>query len=171
MTSNQPWAKQATEDRGAAMPAALFRLHAQAVFAVCLANTRNYHDAEDVAQAVFVKAIAKISSLREAARARAWLLQVARRECIDFHRRRKRAEPLLEEPLTRPPSGSVLGEHLHEAISKLPQNYREAIALYYLDGRNCSSVAVSLGTTATAVRQRLVRARAMLHDLLQEEQT
>ena len=43
----------------------LFRLHAQAVFAVCLANTQNYHDAEDVMQAVFLKAIAKTASLRE----------------------------------------------------------------------------------------------------------
>jgi RNA polymerase sigma-70 factor (ECF subfamily) len=151
------------------MPAALFRSHAQAVFAVCLANTQNYHDAEDAMQAVFLKAIAKTSTLREPARARAWLLQVARRTCIDFHRRRKPAEPLLDEPSTPPTSGNVLGERLHEAIQKLPQNYREAIVLYYLDGRNCSGVAASLGTTEPAVRQRLVRARAMLHDLLQEE--
>jgi RNA polymerase sigma-70 factor (ECF subfamily) len=171
MGPNRPRAEPAADDRGTATPAALFRAHAQAVLAICLANTRNYHDAEDIMQAVFLKTIAKASSLREPARVRAWLLQVARHMCVDFHRKRKQAEPLLEEPSTRPPSGSVLGEHMHEAIQKLPQNYREAIALYYLDGRNCSSVAVSLGTTATAVRQRLVRARAMLHDLLQEERT
>ena len=78
MSSNKPWAAETPGDRGAATPATLFRLHAQAVFAVCLANTQNYHDAEDVLQAVFLKAIAKSSELREPARARAWLLQVAR---------------------------------------------------------------------------------------------
>ena len=170
MSSNQPWAEQAPDDRDAALPAALFRRHAQAVFAVCLANTRNYHDAEDVVQAVFLKAIGKISSLREPARARAWLLQVARRECIDFHRRRKPMKPLLDEPSAPVADGSAAGQRLHEAIQKLPQTYREAIVLYYLDGRNCSGVAASLGATESAVRQRLVRARAMLHDLLQEEQ-
>jgi RNA polymerase sigma-70 factor (ECF subfamily) len=169
MTSNQPWAGRAPDDRGAAMPTTLFHLHAQAVFAICLANTQNYHDAEDVMQAVFLKAIAKTSSLREPARVRAWLLQVARRECVDFHRRRKPAEPLLDEPSTPSPSGNADWQRLHEAIQKLPQTYREAIVLYYLDGRNCSGVATSLGTTEPAVRQRLVRARAMLHDLLQEE--
>ena len=169
MISNKARADQAADDRGTAMPAALFRLHAQAVFAVCLANTKNYHDAEDVVQAVFLKAIAKTSSLREPARARAWLLQVARRECIDFHRRRKPVEPLLEEPSTPAAGGNSVCERLHEAIQKLPQNYREAIVLYYLDGRDCSGVAASLGTTEPAVRQRLVRARAMLHDLLEEE--
>ncbi len=171
MSSNKPWAEQAPDDRGATMPATLFRLHAQAVFAVCLANTQNYHDAEDVMQAVFLKAVGKASGLREPARARAWLLQVARRECIDFHRRRKPMKPLLDEPLAPADGGNAAYQWLHEAIQKLPQTYREAIVLYYLDGRNCSGVAASLGTTEPAVRQRLVRARAMLHDLLQEERT
>jgi RNA polymerase sigma factor (sigma-70 family) len=96
-------------------------------------------------------------------------LQVARRECVDFHRRRKPMERLLDEPSTPAAGGNVACERLHEAIQKLPENYREAIVLYYLDGRDCSGVAASLGTTEQAVRQRLVRARVMLHDLLQEE--
>jgi RNA polymerase sigma-70 factor (ECF subfamily) len=170
MTSNQPWAEPAMEDC-AVTPAALFRLHAQAVFAVCLANTRNHADAEDIVQAVFVKAIAKRNDLREPARARAWLLQMTRRECIDFHRRKKPTERLLEEPPVAAPCNSGQNERLYEAIQKLPEAYREAIALYYLDGRDCSGVAATLGTTEAAVRQRLVRARAMLHTLLQEDQS
>jgi len=171
MDPNRPEAEPAADDRGAATPDALFRAHAQAVFAVCLANTQNHHDAEDIMQAVFLKSIAKASSLREPARVRAWLMQVARRMCVDFHRKRKQAEPLLADPPTPPPHGEVPCERLHEAIQKLPQNYREAVVLYYLDGRKCSSVAASLGIAEPAVRQRLVRARAMLHDLLQEERT
>ncbi len=171
MSSNKPLAGQTPDDRGAAMPEDLFRLHARAVFAVCLANTHNHHDAEDVMQAVFLKATAKISSLRESARARAWLLQVARRECIDFHRRRKPVEPLLYEPSIPNSDDNAAGQRLHVAIQKLPKNYREAIVLYYMDGRSSSGVAASLGTTKAAVRQRLVRARAMLHDLLKEDRS
>ena len=169
MSSNKPLARQPPDGRGAAMLEDLFRLHAQAVFAVCLANTNNHHDAEDMMQAVYLKATAKISSLRESARARAWLLQVARRECIDFHRRRKPVEPLLDEPSTPASGGNAVCQRLHAAIQRLPRDYREAIVLYYLDGRNSSGVAASLGTTEVALRQRLVRARAMLHDLLEQE--
>ncbi len=97
-------------------------------------------------------------------------MQVARRLCVDFHRKRKPTELLLAEPPTLPSRDEVLCQRLHEAIQKLPQNYREAIVLYYLDGRKCANVATSLGTTEPAVRQRLVRARAMLHGLLQEDQ-
>jgi RNA polymerase sigma factor (sigma-70 family) len=171
MDASRPRPETAADDRDTATPDALFRAHAPAVFAVCLANTRNHHDAEDIMQAVFLKSIAKVSSVREPARVRAWLMQVARRLCVDFHRGRKTTEPLTIEPPAQPSQEAVQCERLHEAIQKLPENYREAIVLYYLDGRKCSSVAASLGIAEPAARQRLVRARAMLHDLLQEDQT
>jgi RNA polymerase sigma-70 factor, ECF subfamily len=169
MVSNKPQAEQTADDRNAATLNALFRAHAQAVFAICLANIRNHHDAEDIMQAVFLKAIAKLSNLREPAQVRAWLLQIARRMCVDFHRSRKPTEPLINDPPNPSAPGAVPCERLHAAIQRLPQNYRETIVLYYLDGRNCSSVAATLGIAEPSVRQRLVRARAMLHDLLQEE--
>lgn len=167
MSSQEPWDEQAAGNPDSATPVASLATHTQAVFAVCLANTQNYHDAEDVMQSVFLKASGKISSLRDPARVRGWLLQVARRACIDLHRRRKPAEPLVDEPPTAPPRDNALCERLHEAIRDLPANYREVIALYYMDGRDCASVATSLGITEQAVRQRLVRARAMLHNSLQ----
>ena len=169
MISNEPQAEQTADDRDAATLNALFRAHAQAVFAICLANVRNHHDAEDIMQSVFLKAIAKLSDLRNPSRARAWLLQIARRMCVDFHRSRKPTESLLNDPLSTSAREAAACRRLHAAIQKLPQNYRETIVLYYLDGRNCSSVAGSLGIAEPAVRQRLVRARAMLHELLQEE--
>ena len=171
MISNEPQAEQTAEDRGAATLNALFRAHAQAVFAICLANIRNHHDAEDIMQSVFLKAIAKLPNLRNPARVRAWLLQIARRMCVDFHRSQKPTEPLLNEPLSASAHDTAACQRLHAAIQRLPQNYRETIVLYYLDGRKCSSVAGSLGIAEPAVRQRLVRARAMLHELLQEERT
>lgn len=169
MTSKQPWAETAEDGGDVVSSAALFRTHAQAVFAVCLAHARNHHDAEDIMQAVFAKAISKVSALREPERARAWLLQIARRECVDFHRRQRPVEPLVEEPPARPDVDPA-GQRLREAIGKLPANYRDVIVLYYLDGRDCGGVATSLGLSEPAVRQRLVRARAMLHDLLREDQ-
>jgi RNA polymerase sigma-70 factor (ECF subfamily) len=171
MVSNEPQAQQTADDRDTATFNALFRAHAQAVFAICLANNHNYHDAEDIMQSVFLKAIAKVSNVRKPAQVRSWLLQVARRMCVDFHRRRKPTKPLESEPPNPTVHIAVPCERLHAAIQRLPQNYREIIVLYYLDGRKCSSVADSLGIAEPAVRQRLVRARAMLHDLLQEERT
>ncbi len=169
MSSKGETSEQASDQRGVVTLTALWGVHARAVFAVCLANTQNYHDAEDVMQSVFLKASEKISDLRDFDRARAWLLQVARRASIDHHRRKKPAQPLSDEPATI--NRNMRFERLHAAVQALPKHYREVITLYYMDDRSCSSVASSTGCTEHAVRQRLVRARAMLHDLLREDQT
>ena len=67
-------------------------------------------------------------------------------------------------------SDDISWQRLHEAIQKLPQNYREAIVLYYLDGRKCST-SQPRWESPNRRFDSLVRARAMLHDLLQEERT
>ena len=152
-------------------PEVLVSSYASAVLAVCLANTRNLHDAEDVMQDVFLKAVSNFGSLRDQTKVRAWLLQIARRASIDHRRRRVLTATMPDDVLAPSTSTSADVERLHAAIARLPGNYRESIALYYLDGRNCASVAEALDITESAVRQRLVRARLMLHDLLAEDET
>jgi RNA polymerase sigma-70 factor (ECF subfamily) len=155
---------------GALSPEALVRSHAAVVLAVCLAYTHNRHDAEDAMQDVFVKAFRKFHTLRDPDRVRAWLLQIARRTCIDHQRRHRLAAPISEDVAAPRTPGKAAVEGLHRAIARLPEEYRETITLYYLDGRSCAAVGQSLGISEVAVRQRLVRARLMLHDLLVEEE-
>ena len=145
--------------------------YAQAVFALCLAHTRNTHDAEDAMQETFVKALTGLDSLRQPDKLRPWLLQIARRTCVDRLRRRKAADRGLTDVEPPPPADRSQVERLHGAIAGLPAETRETITLYYLDGRSTSSVAAALGISEPAVRQRLFRGRAMLHDLLTEGRT
>ena len=147
----------------------MVRLYKQTVFAVCLANTRSVHDAEDMTQEVFLKAFRKLDHLRNQGRVRAWLIRIARNACISHHqRKRPRTSSILDE-IPAPSKSNPLVDRLHEALSRLPDEYRETISMYYLGGRNCATVAASLGITEAAVRQRLVRGRLMLHDLLGED--
>ena len=120
-------------------------------------------------QEVFLRAMRSFGSLRDPTRARAWLLQIARRACIDQHRRRKKTVPISAQAPGRARLPDPRIHRLHEALSEIPDNYREVILLYYMDGRNCAGVADCLGITCAAVRQRLVRGRLMLHDLLMED--
>ena len=145
---------------------ALVRRHASAVLAVCLANTHSRHDAEDLVQEVFAHAFRKLHTLRDRGKARPWLLQIARRRCID-HRRRRRPTRLVPDDLPAPSEDrDPRLDRLHAALARLPDDYRETISLYYLDSRSCAGVAASLGISEAAVRQRLLRGRLMLHDLL-----
>ena len=153
-------------------PAELVRQYSRAVLSVCLARMNNRHDAEDVMQDVFVKAIEKLHQLQNPARVGPWILQIARTTCIDHLRRRKPTEQLPEH-ISAPEVESTghldhLG-HLHSTIRRLPSDHAEVLSLYYMDGHRSAHVAELLGITSAAVRQRLVRARAMLHEMLQEE--
>jgi RNA polymerase sigma-70 factor (ECF subfamily) len=158
-------------------PELVVRKYASAVLGVCLANTKNLHDGEDIMQDVFLKAVEEFGTLRDHSRARPWLLQIARRMCVDYHRgrRRSRHAPELYSIMDDVPAPSHSRHgyvaRLHEALSKLPEHYRETLSLYYLDGRKCASVAENLGISEVAVRRRLVRGRLMLHDLFVEDKS
>lgn len=149
----------------------IVRRHRSAVLAVCLAHARSTHDAEDITQNVFLRAFEKLESLREPAKTRAWLLQIARRACAD-HRRRPDAPAAIHGDVAQQSDGRDSRiERLHAALARLPEDYRETITLYYLDGQSCRSVAASLGASESAVRQRLCRARIMLHEMLTEKES
>jgi RNA polymerase sigma-70 factor, ECF subfamily len=144
----------------------LAREHGAAVFAVCLAHTRNVHEAEDVMQETYLKAIGKLDTVRDARGVRSWLLQIARNMATERFRRRRPTQTLSDgHPAPAPVEGPAF-EPLRAAMARLPDTYRETIALYYLDGRSCASVAAAQGIGEQTVRQRLLRGRWLLHELL-----
>ena len=156
---------------GTVTPQMLVRKYSGVVLGLCLAHTKNIHDAEDIMQEVFLKACTNIAGLRDRTKARAWLLQIARRACVDYYRKRPSLHKLPEDIPAGPKSDSELITRLHTAISKLPEGHREVITLYYLDGRKCAHIAGALGIKEDNVRSRLVRARFALHNLLTKDQS
>jgi RNA polymerase sigma-70 factor, ECF subfamily len=147
----------------------LVQRYASAVLGLCFAHTKNFHDSEDIMQEVFLRAFTKIHTLRDDGKIRPWLMQIARRMCIDYHRNRPMTPAVSKDMPDHLTAEDEQIKRLHNAISKLPDGYREPIILYYLNGRNCRDVAKSLGISEDAVRKRLVRARLKLHELLSED--
>jgi RNA polymerase sigma-70 factor (ECF subfamily) len=167
-----PQAPNTSEQPMKACPPTIAELvdrYGRAVLAVCLAKVGGRDDAEDLMQDVFVKAMTNIHGLRDFRSAGPWILKIARTTCIDYLRRRRPTEQLSDDAPAAVSASSASSEHLRSAIRRLPPYYAEAISLYYLDGRSSLHVAELLGITPEAVRQRLVRARALLHDMLREE--
>lgn len=148
----------------------LVKGNAPAVLAVCLAYTRNLHDAEDLVQETLLKATTSIQNLRDPGAVRSWLLQIARRLSINHYNRKKSAEVLPEDVAAPSLVVDPDIERLQIALLKIPPDYRETISLFYLDGRSCAGVAEALGISEAAVRVRLTRGRYMLHELLKENE-
>jgi len=148
----------------------LVERHYRSVFAFCLGQMGNAHDAEDAAQEVVLRGFRSIGKLRLDSGVRPWLLAIARNLCLDQLRRNGRvrkaiaAREVAQEAPGRQPE--VLGEQLEQAIQKLPREIRLPLILYYFDGEDAAGVAGKLGISRTSVYRKLSRAARELHGLL-----
>ncbi|MCI0461931.1 MAG: sigma-70 family RNA polymerase sigma factor [Gemmataceae bacterium] len=150
--------------------AELVRRHGPMVLAVCRRILGNPHDAEDAFQAAFLVLARRAGSIRQRDSVGGWLYQVAYRIALRARTRgqRRRVAPLSDdvpEPSAESPADALAGP-LGEEVERLPEPYRSAVVLCYLEGRTQGEAARVLETTAQAVNSRLKRAREMLRQRL-----
>jgi RNA polymerase sigma-70 factor (ECF subfamily) len=131
----------------------------------------NLAEAEDLVQEAFVRAAAAGGRFRRVENPEAWL----RRTAINLHRKRwrkmrnyHRIRPRLEVPPADLPG---LDEHVAviEALRRLPEAQREAVALHHLADLPVVEIADVLGVPEGTVKSRLMRGRDALAALLSEE--
>jgi RNA polymerase sigma factor (sigma-70 family) len=158
------------QDEGAF--AELVRRHGPMVLAACRRVLRHEQDAEDAFQATFLVLARKAGSVRRRESVGSWLYQVARRLALRARAgavlRRERLTAL-DDGLAAPsptPAGAALDASLDEELQRLPERYRSAVVLCYLEGRTQAEAARALATTADAVNSRLKRARDLLRQRL-----
>ena len=149
--------------------AELVRRHGGMVLATCRRILRHEQDAEDAFQAAFLVLARKSGSIRERDSIAGWLYQVAHRLAvrakIDSDRR---VAHLSAFGASADRSSTCLSTDggLDEELERLPDQYRSAIVLCYLEGRTQTEAARLLATTADAVNSRLKRARDLLRHRL-----
>lgn len=151
----------------AAFEAAVER-HGDAIFRLAYSYLKNRADAEDVMQETFIRLLRARPDFAEPEHARAWLLRVAANCANDWFRAPwRRREGPLEDSLPAPeepePGGVV------EAVLALPAKYRTAVHLYYYEELSVAEIAKIMGKSEGAVKSRLFRARALLRDMLKED--
>ncbi|MDQ3338737.1 MAG: sigma-70 family RNA polymerase sigma factor [Myxococcota bacterium] len=144
------------------------------VCAVSYSSTGDQGLSEDVAQETFIAAWRQLDRLRDVVRLGPWLCGIARNLGRKAHKRRRREEILDDKYLApggNPFDAAVRGDVervVRESLARVPENYREVLVLYYCENQSVRDVAVALGTSETAVMQRLSRGRRYLADSLSE---
>ncbi len=121
--------------------AELIRRHSNSVFAICLGQLGDIHDAEDIVQEVFIKAYTEIRKLKKDEQFKPWLNQIARNKCVDLIRGRIRTRQALNEQGSEKQRLPEKFETLTDAIEKLGEDYRKPLALYYFQDQDCNQVA------------------------------
>ena len=145
----------------------LVKTHTGRVFAICLGILRNIHDAEDISQQTLLKGLSRIKQVHDYEQFGPWICQIAKNSCIDFLRRKKRKYYSLEELAESSENKTKEYPELQKALSKLPEESRTVLMLYYFDGRSVKSVAEALMISQAAAQTRLSRARKKLRKLLE----
>ena len=142
--------------------------------------THNDHDAEDVVQESFIRAMRYIGSLH-GDRARPWLLQIVRHTGYSWLKENRPAENMSFDQ-TDDPSHDLAGpaaeeppslamrkaerQQINEAIAALPVAYREVLVLRELEDLSYSEIARIADIPVGTVMSRLARARGLMREAL-----
>jgi RNA polymerase sigma-70 factor (ECF subfamily) len=142
--------------------------------------TRNAHDAEDVVQEAYLKALRSFHTFRIEADGRAWLLKIVRNTCYTWLQRnrdhRLSTEAVDEfqyadlaslDPEAELIKAANLGS-VRKALEGLPMEYREALVLREFEGFSYKQIAETLDLPIGTVMSRLSRARRDLRARLCE---
>lgn len=142
------------------------------IFLVCLGFSRDVTAAEDLCQDVYVRACAKLRTVRNIDALKPWLFRVARNICLDHGRRSRvvRFVPMdtatVEEPPEAPPRESGENDNrlalLKAAVGRLPEKLREVFVLREYARLSYGEIARTLDIREGTVMSRLHRGRRVL---------
>ena len=156
---------------------ALVARYQKAIFHIVLYKCRNYFDAEDLTQDVFLAAYRALSSLKDLDNFGGWLFGIAynrshkwyqrqRTKIIKFQEIQRRK---LNETNARPPEaeeGPDAGEVLSQSLLKLPAEVREVLTLKYLEGRSYDAIEERMGINAHRIDYLIRKGKALLRQKL-----
>ena len=145
--------------------------HHDDMLRVCAYVTRDDALAEEATYAAWAKAWRKLGSVREPASLRPWLVSIAVNEAKRILGKRKRRAEFesSHDPVDQPggvdPATAVAAIDLRRAMRRLDPDDRALLAMRYGAGFGANELAVAIGKSPAATRQRLKR----LLDRLRED--
>lgn len=152
---------------------ALVRKHKDAVYRQMVRVCGHKEDAEDALAGALMLAFQASDQLTSDGAFRAWLGTIGKRVCT-----RMRSSPSIQRALEYAEEHDLIDERVSEfdlailkgcvndAVEALPEIYREIYVQCELEEATIPQAASELGITAAAAKSRLLRARALVRELL-----
>lgn len=142
----------------------LYSLYAPLVHGILLARMPR-SEVEDMVQDIFLHALKKLPTLRDANAFGPWIAMIARNRAMDFHRRSRETVEVTEELAHSEPDEARAAEIL-EVIRSLPEAYSETLVLRLVEGMTGPEIALRTGLTPPSVRVNLHRGMKLLRTKL-----
>lgn len=142
------------------------------ILRIAYQHTANMHDAEDIAQEVFLSIIKKDMKNFSSEREKAYIIRTTINKCNSFHRKKGNLNVVyLDEIYKNPeePKFTIEERNILNEIRTLDKKYRDVLYLHYYEGYKAFEIAKILGSTTGTITSRLKRGREMLKLKLKEE--
>ncbi|MFQ7308130.1 MAG: RNA polymerase sigma factor [Mediterraneibacter sp.] len=142
--------------------------YADMVRRICMIHLKNYEDAEDIFQTVFLKYVLRSEPFDSPEHEKAWIIRVTVNACRDlvksfFRSRTVSLDQLIEKPQDMPEDHS----DILEAVLELPARFRDVVYLHYYEGYSAPEIGRILKKNPNTVYTLLARARQLLKTRLE----
>jgi RNA polymerase sigma-70 factor (ECF subfamily) len=153
---------------------ALYKLHIDRVYGICLRMTGNVAEAEDCAQEAFIQAWNKMNKFRGDSAFSTWLHRVAVNAVLGRIRKSKREQDrIMAVTDTASPTVATgdTGElrDLSEAVDRLPKGARNVFVLHAVYGYSHDETGEMLGIATGTSKAQLHRAKRLLAQQLKQQ--
>ncbi len=153
---------------------ALYRLHIDRVYGVCLRMTGNVSEAEDCAQEAFIQAWNKLKLFRGDSAFSTWLHRIAVNSVLGRMRKSKREQERIKLVADDAPPRLTTGDSgelrdLSDAVDSLPEGARNVFVLHAVYGYSHEETGDMLGIATGTSKAQLHRAKRLLVQQLKQQ--
>lgn len=148
----------------------IYNKYSNNLYNIAYGYTRNYDDAIDIVQNVFLKLLNSKKEFKTYEDCFYFLIRVTINESIEFLRSNYKNKVIFDEELIIKTPSQNSNESLYDiekAIESLPVKYKTIVILYYYDLMPTKEIAKALNLSDAAVRKRLERARLSMKEFLE----
>ncbi len=157
---------------------ALVRRYREGLFHHAAWILKDWQEAIDVTQDVFIKAMREPRFFTPEFKMKAWLYRVTSNACFNMVRDRKRRAAILESVPQKSSDeatqadvvfASQQQERILQAMDRLTENHRKILMLRYYSDLSYAEIADTLGIKLGTVMSRLSRAKMHLQEALDDD--
>ncbi len=154
----------------------LYHRYAAKVFGKCISILKDYDEAKDAVQEIFIKIMTNLASFGERAQFSTWIYSITYNYCIDIIRKKKKEKTLFTDDIERVPdvaADEVPDEfllamevkRLKAILEMLPSGDKMILLMKYQDDMSIRDISEVLKKTESAIKMKIKRAKHKAQEL------